>query len=177
MRISSFALAAACIAGCATLTQDSLDTRFGAADPTRFDQAAVPAPGGVSYRPDVRPILERRCVVCHGCYDAPCQLKLGSWEGVARGTSKALVYDGTRLLEAPPTRLFVDAQTASQWRQKGFDAVLNERTPTPENNLAASVLYRSLALKKAHPLPDEPVLSGGFDFSLDRNQTCPRLDE
>ena len=177
MRISSFALVAACIAGCATLTQDSLDTRFGAADPTRFDQAALPAPGGVSYRQDVRPILERRCVVCHGCYDAPCQLKLGSWEGVARGTSKALVYDGTRLLEAPPTRLFVDAQTASQWRQKGFDAVLNERTPTPENNLAASVLYRSLALKKAHPLPDEPVLSGAFDFSLDRNQTCPRLDE
>ena len=46
MRISSFALAAACIAGCATLTQDALDTRFGAADPIRFDQPAVPAPGG-----------------------------------------------------------------------------------------------------------------------------------
>ena len=177
MRISSFALVAVCVAGCATLTQDALDSRFGAADPTRFDRPAAPAPGGVSYRRDVRPILERRCVVCHGCYDAPCQLKLGSWEGLARGTSKALVYDGTRLLEAPPTRLFVDAQTASQWRQKGFDAMLNERTPTPENNLAASVLYRSLALKKAHPLPDEPVLSAAFDFSLDRNQTCPRLDE
>ena len=177
MRRTTFALLVACIAGCATLTQDSLDTRFGPADPTRFDQPSAPPPGGVSYRHDVRPVLERRCVVCHGCYDAPCQLKLGAWEGVARGTSKAVVYDGTRLLEAPPTRLFVDAQTASQWRQKGFDPVLNERTPTPENNLAASVLYRSLALKQAHPLPDEPVLSGAFDFSLDRAQTCPRLDE
>ncbi len=177
MRRTPFALLVACIAGCAILTQDSLDTRFGPADPTRFDQPAVPPPGGVTYRRDVRPVLERRCVVCHGCYDAPCQLKLGAWEGVARGTSKALVYDGTRLLEAPPTRLFVDALQASQWRQKGFDPVLNERTPTPENNLAASVLYRSLALKQAHPLPDEPVLSGAFDFSLDRAQTCPRLDE
>jgi len=30
----------------------------------------------VSYQKQIRPILERRCVVCHGCYDAPCQLKL-----------------------------------------------------------------------------------------------------
>lgn len=26
----------------------------------------------VSYDEEVRPILESRCVVCHGCYDAPC---------------------------------------------------------------------------------------------------------
>jgi hypothetical protein len=178
MRSTSLALLVACVAGCATLTQDSLlDQRFGPADPSRFDRPATPPPGGVSYQQDVRPVLENRCVVCHGCYDAPCQLKLGSWEGIARGATKALVYDGTRLLEAPPTRLFVDAQLPSQWRQKDFHPVLNERTPTPENNLAASVLYRSLALKKAHPLPDEPVLSGAFDFSLDRAQTCARLGE
>ena len=24
----------------------------------------------------VQDVFERRCVVCHGCYDAPCQLKL-----------------------------------------------------------------------------------------------------
>jgi hypothetical protein len=36
-----------------------------------------------------------------------------------------------RLLEAPTTRLGIDAQRASQWRGMGFDAVLNERTPTP----------------------------------------------
>ena len=65
----------------------------------------------------------------------------------------------------------------SEWRQKGFYSVLNERTPTPDNNLAGSVLYRSLALKKAHPLPDQKVLSKDFYFSLDREQTCPRLDE
>jgi uncharacterized membrane protein len=32
----------------------------------------------ISYNDSVRPILQRRCVVCHGCYDAPCQLKLSS---------------------------------------------------------------------------------------------------
>lgn len=176
MRSATLALVIACVAGCATLTQVALDKRFGAADPTRFDQATRSA--SISYRKDVRPLLERRCVVCHACYDAPCQLKLGAWEGVARGATKALVYDATRLDEASPTRLFVDAQQPSQWRQKGFFPVLNEHSPTPENNLAASVLYRSLALKQAHPLPvDQKVLSKDFDFSLDRTQTCPRLDE
>jgi len=33
---------------------------------------------GISYADEVQPVLERRCVVCHGCYDAPCQLKLPS---------------------------------------------------------------------------------------------------
>ncbi len=32
----------------------------------------------ISYNEKVRPVLESRCVVCHGCYDAPCQLKLSS---------------------------------------------------------------------------------------------------
>ena len=34
----------------------------------------------ISYNDQVSPVLERRCVVCHGCYDAPCQLKLSSPE-------------------------------------------------------------------------------------------------
>jgi hypothetical protein len=177
MRSTTLALIVTCVAGCATLTQDALNQRYGSADPTRFDRLPVAAAGGVSYRDDVRPILANRCVVCHGCYDAPCQLKLGAWEGIARGTSKAPVYDSSRLSEAPPTRLFVDAQLPSQWRGRGFDAVLNERSPSPENNLAASVLYRSLALKQAHPLPDVKVLPDSFDLSLDRSQSCPNLGE
>ena len=178
MRRTTLAFIAIGLAGCATLKQDSLDERFGPADPARFDQALAMAPGGVSYAASVRPILERRCVVCHGCYDAPCQLKLGSWAGLVRGITKAPVYDAARLLEAPTTRLGVDAQRTSQWRGLGFDAVLNERTPTPENNLAASVLYRSLALKRANPLPaDQPVLSDELDLSVDAAQTCPNLSE
>jgi len=27
----------------------------------------------IDYESRVKPLLERRCVVCHGCYDAPCQ--------------------------------------------------------------------------------------------------------
>jgi hypothetical protein len=164
------------VTGCATVALQEFDQRYGQPDPKRFDVPVQPV-AGVSYRKDVQPIVERRCVVCHGCYDAPCQLKLGAWEGIARGSSKQPVYDAARPFEAPPTRLFVDAQLPSQWRQLGFSAVLNERRQTSQINLAASVLYRSLALKRDHPLPASPLLSNAFDVSLSRASTCPRIDQ
>ncbi len=165
------------LVGCSTLSRDAYDERHGRPDPRRFDTPALPADAALSFHSQIQPILSRRCVVCHGCYDAPCQLKLGAWEGVARGISKQPVYDSERLSEAPPTRLFVDAQTPSQWRAKGFDAVLNERRDTPATNLSGSVLYQSLALKQQHPLPAGPVLGKEFDFSLDRDNACPRIDQ
>jgi Fatty acid cis/trans isomerase (CTI) len=177
MRVLAVALTLSALVGCATLSRDSFDQRYGSADPLRYDQPAAPAPGGVSWRADVQPILQRRCVVCHGCYDAPCQLKLGAWQGVARGGSGDNVYDTTRLLEAAPSRLFVDAQLPSQWRARGFFPVLNERSPTPEAQLAGSLLYQTLVLKQQHPLPGGPLLGEGFDFSLDRAMACPRIEQ
>ena len=176
MRSLALLLAVGVLFGCATVAVQEFDRRYGTPDPARFDKPVAPVAGGVSYRHDVQPIFERRCVMCHGCYDAPCQLKLTAWEGVARGLSQQPVYDADRLLEAPPSRLFVDAQLPSQWRERGFAPVLNERTSTPANNTAASLLYRSLALKTEHPLPTTPVLSNAFDFSLDRKATCPRIE-
>ena len=63
-------------------------SEHGEADPTRYDRPAA-STGLVSYRKQIKPILEGRCVVCHACYDAPCQLKLGSWEGIARPQRRA----------------------------------------------------------------------------------------
>jgi hypothetical protein len=162
-------------AGCTLVASYTLDERYGEPDPTRFD---VPvASQQISYRSDVQPILDRRCVVCHGCYDAPCQLKLSAWEGVARGASKERVYDGGRLVETAPTRLFIDAQTASEWRTRGFHPVLNERSQTPAANRSANVLFRMLDLKNRHSLPDVDVLPASFDFSLDRKQQCASIEE
>src|SRR5208337_4343905 len=127
-------------------------SEHGEADLRRYDRPNASA-GLVSYRKQIEPILENRCVVCHACYDAPCQLKLGSWEGIARGVSADLVYNGSRLVEAPPTRLFIDAQKASEWRERGFSPVLNEYKNKPEQNRSASLIYRVLALKQAHPQP------------------------
>ncbi|MGH8616159.1 MAG: fatty acid cis/trans isomerase [Burkholderiales bacterium] len=172
---SLLALIALAVASCATLRQDTeLNKLYGPANPARFDVPVAPAPGQPRWA-DVKPILDNRCVVCHACYDAPCQVKFTAWEGVARGASTAVVYDSGRLDEAPLTRLFVDAHLPSQWRQKGFTAILNER-PAPEGNLAASVIFRSLALKQKHPLPAEPLLPKAVTLGLDRSQRCPAVE-
>lgn len=132
-------------------------------------------PLGISYVRQVQPILERRCVVCHACYDAPCQLKLGSPEGMHRGASKDKVYDGTRLKEAAPSRLYIDAAQTPQWREKGFAPVMGDGTDGPGQT--RSVLRRMLELKARNPLPGGPVLPRSFDFSLDRTQSCPTPKE
>ena len=123
------------------------------------------------YPPQIKPIVEQRCMVCHGCYDAPCQLKLDAWAGLQRGASKDKVYDGTRLLTANLTRLFEDAQTTQEWRTKGFYPVLNESSPDQ------GVLQRMLQLKQHHPLPTTDILPDSFDFGLDRKQQCPKPDQ
>ena len=131
----------------------------------------------ISYQETVKPILERRCVVCHGCYDAPCQLKLSSIEGIERGGSKQRVYDGARIRGIAPTRLFIDAQSTAEWRKKGFHSVLNEGEVTPEENLERSLMYQLLRLKQRHPQARVGMLSEKFDLRLNRNQVCPTRDE
>ena len=90
----------ALLAGCTMMARHALNERYGEPDSGRFDVAMKP-PQGMSYRKDIQPILNRRCVVCHACYDAQFQLKLSAWEGIARGASKQKVYDSARILEAP----------------------------------------------------------------------------
>ena len=108
----------------------------------------------LDYMARVQPILEQRCVVCHGCYDAPCQLKLTAAEGIARGASKERVYNGSRITAADPSRLFIDASTTGEWRGKGFYPVLNEVEGShsdPVANLENSLMYQMLRLKQRHP--------------------------
>lgn len=165
------------LAGCAAYNGYRLDQRYGKASAERYG-AWSGAPASVEYRQDVKPILDSRCAVCHGCYDAPCQLQLGSYQGITRGGSKERVYDTTRLTAAEPTRLFFDAQTNAQWRQKGFAPVLNERAPGAEANREAGVMARLLALKHDHAFPTDGVLpSDRYDFGLDRSQQCPTIEE
>ncbi|MEW6684325.1 MAG: fatty acid cis/trans isomerase [Nitrospirota bacterium] len=125
----------------------------------------------------MKPILEARCIVCHGCYDAPCQLDLSAYEGIERGANKEKVYNPGRVLAAEPTRLFVDADSPEQWRKAGFFPVLNERAQTRDANLGAGLLVKMLQLKRQHPQPKVSPLPASFDFSLDRNQSCPTVEE
>ena len=110
-------------------------------------------------------VLNKRCVVCHGCYDAPCQLKLSSPEGWLRGASKQKVYDSSRLDDAPMTRLGIDAKTVPGWRAKGFfDVVGAHDGPSVLEQLLLA--GRKTEFKLGAPLPD------GIDISTLRANTC-----
>ncbi|MEA3371503.1 MAG: fatty acid cis/trans isomerase, partial [Campylobacterota bacterium] len=74
----------------------------------------------INYLRDVKPILDKRCVSCHSCYNAPCQAKFSSFEGIERGATKIVAYDAMRLRAIDPTRLFIDAKTTDEWHSKGF---------------------------------------------------------
>lgn len=177
MRFLPPLLACLSLAACATVTRVQLDHELGRPDPARFDRALTPLAPAPDYQTRVRPILERRCVTCHACYDAPCQLKLSRFDGLTRGANPDPVYSANRLRAADPARLGFDAHSNATWRDKGFHAVLNERASSPQANLEASVLYRILALKQRNPGPAEgPLPTGKFDFSLDRKQTCTRIE-
>ncbi|HEY5932146.1 MAG TPA: fatty acid cis/trans isomerase [Nitrospira sp.] len=142
-----------------------------APSPTTAGNAAV------DYWRDVQPIFERRCAVCHGCYDAPCQLNLTAYEGIIRGAHKKPIYDITRLRTAEQTRLFEDAHSVAAWRKKHFSPVIQEHAHATEEARRAGVLARMLTLKRAHPLPSQPLLPKSFDLSLDRKQQCPTESE
>lgn len=102
----------------------------------------------VDYDKDIKPILDKRCVSCHSCYNSPCQLKLSSFDGLQRGGSKDLVYLAERLRAQDPSRLFVDAQTTQEWRKKGFYSVVDSSSDLGTNN---SMMLQLLAHKMKHP--------------------------
>ncbi|SDX66203.1 Fatty acid cis/trans isomerase (CTI) [Albimonas donghaensis] len=136
------------------------------------DLAAM-LPAEAMSRPDpqtVQRIVDRRCVVCHGCYDAPCQLKLASAEGLVRGASSEDVYDTERLRDAPPTRLGVDATDEAGWRALGFHSVLAR---AEAGDPASSLMARMLALGRARPFAMNAPLPDTAEIGRDRAQVCP----
>ncbi|QOP44828.1 fatty acid cis/trans isomerase [Sulfurimonas paralvinellae] len=123
----------------------------------------------VDYLTDVKPVLDKRCVVCHSCYNSPCQAKFSSFEGIDRGASKMAVYNATRLRAADPTRLFIDAQTTQEWRKKGFFTL----TQSKENNITHndSIMMHLLYDKKMH----SEIIG---DYSPEHDElSCPKNKE
>jgi hypothetical protein len=122
----------------------------------------------VSFLADVKPVLDQRCVVCHSCYNAACQLKLSSYEGVERGGSKLAVYSSSRIRPQTPTRLFFDAQTPEEWRGLDFHSVIQSQAPSPAND--ATMLYL-LEAKRLEPRPAGEYRPEAANLSCPANPT------
>ncbi len=138
----------------------------------------------ISFNKEVRPILNQRCAVCHSCNDAPCQINFTSIEGIDRGTSTQPVYDGARFSTQQPTRLGIDASTTTQWREKEFTPILNERRQNEQVNLNNSLLYKVLTTKRAHVFTTKGRLSKMYNIGTEliedeafvHSQTCPTIE-
>ena len=122
-----------------------------------------------TWEEQVKPLVDGRCVVCHGCYDSPCQLNLAAPAGVERGASKEPVYGSGRLGAMDPTRLFIDAHSPDEWRQRGFFSVRDEEP--------ASLLARMLNLGRAHPPTAEARLPDDLPLDINRRLSCPTAEE
>lgn len=120
----------------------------------------------LSYTKDIQPIFTERCVACHACYDSPCQLNLGSGEGVGRGASKLSVYNGGRLKTQDTTRIFVDAFGSQEWKEKGFHDVVAQK----EKQVA--LLGRMLQLGKEQPFEPNKRLPEKLDIGINRVNQC-----
>ena len=121
----------------------------------------------IDYIQEVKPILDRRCAVCHSCYNSPCQLKLDSFEGADRGASKSAVYNGSRLRSMDPTRLFTDAQSTGEWRQKEFFSVTESST---SGDLNDSIMIEILSHKMNNPISFGEYRSEAGDLTCSQNQ-------
>ncbi|MNK96148.1 Fatty acid cis/trans isomerase (CTI) [compost metagenome] len=97
------------------------------------------------YRSHIQPLFDRRCVACHSCFNAPCQLNLQDFSGFDRGLNKMIVYNGTRTTAVEPTRLWIDGATTAEWRAKGFFDIHSKKN-TDEN-----IFWQALELKNKNP--------------------------
>jgi len=63
-------LALVFLAGCTALSLQRLEERYGSLE-VRDRQVDEVAASQVDYWSEVEPIIEKRCVACHACYDPP----------------------------------------------------------------------------------------------------------
>ncbi|OHY81384.1 hypothetical protein BCA33_11390 [Marinobacter sp. AC-23] len=144
------------LAGCA---ESTTPPTFKQALPTATQQP-------VSFNEDVRPIVEAKCLACHSCFDAPCQLKMEYSDGLIRGAHKDPVYDGARFQTQETTRLGIDAQTEQQWREMGFYSVLARGDQT------RSLFENMIRLGKQYEFAPNSKLPEDIELGLSRADQC-----
>lgn len=130
--------------------------------PILIEQSTTP----VHFLSEVKPILDQRCVACHSCYNAACQAKLSSYEGLDRGATKIKVYDATRFSPIKPTRLFQDAKNTEEWRKKGFYTLTqnSENTTWQNNDILSHLLNHKMK---------NPEVTGSYDPEHE-SLICPK---
>jgi hypothetical protein len=116
-----------------------------------------PASASDDYTARIQPIFDSRCIACHSCYNAPCQLNLQSYSGLERGATKLNVYDRSRPMSIAPTRLDIDGHSVSDWRAKGFFDVAG-------SDPARTLLMQLVSLRARHSAAQPKKPAGESNF-------------
>jgi hypothetical protein len=122
-----------------------------------------PATYGDPYLDQIQPLLSARCVACHGCFEAPCQLNLQTYEGLRRGFNPKPIYSSKRLATTYPSRM-IDAQSIAEWRARQFLPVVDSKGKEPEVHEKAhseAVMFKLLEL-------GEQYNAAGFEVNRTR---------
>ncbi len=133
--------------------------------------ATSPAQGAVpSYGDAIAPIFNSRCIACHGCLGAPCNVKLDSFPGLQRGGFGLNAYS-THVGDYPRTDMDA-ADSLEAWRKKGFYPIVVDKGSAADN-LDQSLLYLMVeaGMSRNGPGFARDALDG---LRPDRfNATCP----
>ncbi len=132
----------------------------------------------ISYMDDIKPILDNRCVQCHGCYNAPCQLKLTSYKGFKRGLNHVnKIYAPERILKG----YFTDPDVSrpeDEYENIGFSPIAEMRVKD-QSNLDSSYIWKlinqrkdnnSYVLKASEESSSCPSTSFKLESHLAKNQ-------
>ena len=135
-----------------------------------------PAPALDDYTTRIQPIFDNRCIACHSCYNAPCQLNLQSHSGLARGATKLNVYDRSRAKSVAPSRLNIDGRNVSDWRAKGFFDVVGGTEPAQTLLLQmVNLRARHSSLQPRKPVEDSNFCPADSDSGARISQNTPEL--
>ena len=127
----------------------------------------------VSFTKDIQPLLNKRCSVCHACYQSACKVKTNSWEGIRRGLDPIhRVYNNRRFSSAPTTRLFQDAEIGDEaaWRLMGFSPIIR-RSENPSENIKKSYIFQLVNQRANFPYND------GLELAEESRQCKPTMKE
>ena len=119
------------------------------------------------YLDNVQPIFAKRCVTCHGCYEAACQLNMQSYKGVHRGYNPIPIYSAKRIAPTKPTEMN-DVYDLKKWRALGFLPVIATDLEQGADNQPISwdksLFFKFLKKGAENNVPESPARNWpGFD--------------
>lgn len=111
------------------------------------------------YSKEIQPIFDAKCIACHSCYNAPCQLNLINYEGVMRGANQTDLYKFPLVSARHPTRLGQDARMLDEWRELEFYDITGDS--------ADSLLLTLLDMERGSDYQEN-------HFVAESSRTCPK---